>query len=249
MNRIYLVDDDPLILDYLIMKRGMFAEFGFEICGAETNPLKALEEIRKNRPNVVFSDLKMPEMSGTELFDALSGDVFKPVFVIISAYNNFADVRKVLAQAAYRGFDYILKPISDHTLANLLSRLAAEISHDAGDSAPETMSRQLNSIIKHIKDHPAMNHTLESLSAQFSVNPTGICNLFTRHLDTTFRAYLTKLRMERAEEMLRVTDLTVKEVGMNCGYANYFHFTQLFDKTYGKTPTEYRRELRENPTA
>jgi two-component system response regulator YesN len=247
MNTVYLVDDDPLVLDYLLLKRGLFAECGFEICGAETNPLKALEEIREKRPNVVLSDLKMPELSGVELFDALSGDIFKPMFVIISAYNEFADVRKILAQAEYRGFDYILKPISDHTLADLLTRLSAEISHEtAGSGAePETMSRQLNGILKHMRAHPTMNHTLESLSERFSVNPTGICNLFAKHLNTTFRAHLTKLRMERAEELLRVTDHSVKEVGIHCGYANYFHFTQLFDKTYGKTPTEYRRELRE----
>ncbi len=92
MNTVYLVDDDPIILEYLMMKRSLFIECGFEICGAETNPLKALEEIRRSRPDVLFSDLKMPELSGIGLLKQLSSDRCKPLFVLISAYSDFADV-------------------------------------------------------------------------------------------------------------------------------------------------------------
>jgi YesN/AraC family two-component response regulator len=227
------------------MKRGLFSECGFNICGAQTNPLSALEEIREKRPNVVLSDLKMPELSGVEMIDALSGDLFRPIFVLISAYSDFADVRKFFSE--YQGFDYILKPISDYNLEELLNRLAARVTNapPINGAERETMSRNLNEILKYIKDYPAMDHSLESLSERYSINPNYICNLFAKFLNTTFRAYLTSVRLERAEELLRVTDLSIKEVGINCGYTNYFYFTRVYDKAYGKTPTEYRRALRE----
>lgn len=243
MNTVYLVDDDQLILDHFIMKRGLFAECGFEICGAQTNPLTALEEIKENRPNVVLSDLKMPDLSGVGLVEAFSEEMFKPIFVMISAYTDFADVRKFFAELG--GIDYLIKPVADSELADLLGRLSKRINQSPPVTVTETASRQLNEILMFLKEYPAMNHSLDSIGEQFAINTTQICNLFAKHLNTTFRSYLTTLRMTLAEQLLRTTDRSIKEIGISCGYTNYFYFTQVYDKTHGQTPTEYRRALHE----
>ena len=239
MNTVYLVDDDQIVLDELNTKRGLCMECGFEICGMETNPIKALEEIRALRPDAVLSDLKMPELTGIGLLMALRRDNIQLSFVVISAYKEFNDLRKFFAE--YKGFDYLLKPVSDRDLADLLTRLSAKIN----DLPPvavetETSSRELNDILKYLKEYYAMNHTLESIATIYSINPNTVCNLFSRHLNTTFIAYLTSLRMDKATELLRITDMAVKDIGVNCGYTNYFYFTRVFAKTYSMTPTEYR---------
>ena len=239
MNTVYLVDDDPIVLYDFSMKRRLFMECGFTICGMETNPLKALENIRAERPDAVFSDLKMPELTGVGLLAALRRDSIPLFFVIISAYNEFKDVRKFFTE--YNGFDYLLKPVSDRDLVEILTRLSAKMN----DLPPvtvetETPSRELNEILKYLKEYFVMNHTLESVSTIYSLNPNTICNLFSKHLNTTFIGYLTSLRMAKAAELLRDTDMTVKDVGINCGYSNYFYFTRVFAKTRNQTPTEYR---------
>ena len=239
MNTVYIVDDDQIVLDDLRLKRNLYLECGFEICGMETNPIKALEEIRALRPDAVLSDLKMPELTGIGLLMALRRDSIRMCFVIISAYNEFKDLRKFFAE--YRGFDYLLKPVSDRDLIDLLMRLSAKIN----DIPPvtvetETPSRELNDILVFLKEYYAMNHTLDSVATIHSINPNTICNLFARHLNTTFIAYLTSIRMEKASELLRITDMAVKDIAINCGYVNYFYFTRVFAKTFSMTPTEYR---------
>lgn len=53
MYTVYLVDDDKPVIDSYWTKRGLFMECGFEICGAETTSVIALEEIRRLRPDVM----------------------------------------------------------------------------------------------------------------------------------------------------------------------------------------------------
>jgi two-component system response regulator YesN len=217
----------------------MFLDCGFKICGTETNPIKALEEIRSNRPDIVFSDLKMPELSGIGLLSALRRDNIPLLFVIISAYSEFRDVRKFFT--IHNGFDYILKPVMDRDLIELLDRLSAKINDLLPMTAEETTSRELNGILEYLKEYLAMDHTLESVGSLFNINPNTVCNLFARHLNTTFISHLTALRMAKAEELLRTTKLAIKDIGVNTGYPNYFYFTRIFAKTHsGRTPTEFR---------
>ncbi|MDR0325732.1 MAG: helix-turn-helix domain-containing protein [Oscillospiraceae bacterium] len=241
MKTIYLVDDDMPIINAMLEKRDLLLGCGFEIIGAETNPIRALDHIRAKRPDVVFSDLKMPELSGVGLVEVLRRDNIPLLFVIISGYKEFEEMRKFFT--VHNGFDYLLKPVSDVELTNLLGRLYIRLGGQPPEPETETPSRELNEILKHLKEYPAMNHTLESVGTLFNIHQKTVCKLFTKHLNTTFVAHLMALRMERAEGLLRTTNMTVKEVGINAGYTNYFYFTKVFAKTHdGKTPTEYRSE-------
>ncbi|MDR2570506.1 MAG: helix-turn-helix domain-containing protein [Oscillospiraceae bacterium] len=239
MNTIYLVDDDQLVLDTFLMKRSLFMECGFEICKAETNPLKAFNDIRELRPDAVLSDMKMPQLNGIGLLEALRRENIPILFVIISAYNDFADVRKFFTVTG--GFDYLLKPVSDRELTELLGRISTKIyGGTTMTEITETPSRELNEILKYLGEYYAMNHTLEIIGRISGINPNTVCNLFAKHLNTTFIAYLTTLRMKKAAELLYSTDMAVKDIGMRCGYSSYFYFTKVFSKTYGKSPTQYR---------
>ncbi len=248
MHTVYLVDDDKPVIDAFWTKRGLFAQCGFEICGAGTEPLIALEEIRKLRPDVVISDLKMPGMTGIELLDKLSGEMFPPFFVIISAYNEYKDVRKLFR--ATTGFDYLTKPVSDADLMELLCGLAAKLesSAPAGQATEnETGSKKLNEILKYLGEYFTMEHTLESIGERYSLAPNSVCNLFAKQLGTSFSAYLIGLRMARAENLLKTTNLRVKEIAVKCGYANHFYFTRLFTKEHGgKSPVDYRKANHES---
>ena len=56
--------------------------------------------------------------------------------------------------------------------------------------------------------------------------------------------YLTGLRMNRAEELLRSTDWPVKRISEECGFNDPFYFIKAFKKFAGQTPSTYRKEAR-----
>ncbi len=237
MRTVYLVDDDRLVLDKYWSRRRLFFESGFEIIGGETNPVKALEEIRSLHPDAVFSDLKMPDLTGIGLLEELKRDVFQPLFVIVSAYDEYNEVRKLFLS---NGFDYLIKPVADCELVNLLNRLAGKIDYILPKVENQTPSNKLNEILQYMKDYSNMNLMLETISERFKISSGTVCNLFTKHLDTTFSAHLCALRMERAKTLLRTTDKQIKEIAVNCGYSDALYFTRVFHKINGVSPSRFR---------
>lgn len=97
-----------------------------------------------------------------------------------------------------------------------------------------------NEILAYLQEYSAMRHTLESIGEKWDINPNTVCNLFAKHLNTTFVAYLTGLRMKHAEELLTTTTKSIKEVAYVSGYNDYFYFCRVFKDSHNCTPTAYR---------
>jgi YesN/AraC family two-component response regulator len=88
MFRAYFVDDEPLVL-HDIINNPLFADYGYQTVGSSTMPIKAVTEIKKLNPDVVFTDLQMPECSGVDLVEKLRAKNCDCEFVVISGYREF----------------------------------------------------------------------------------------------------------------------------------------------------------------
>lgn len=107
MYRILIVDDEPLVQIGLrsLLQRD-FSE-DFIVAGTSSNGRDALSMIEEHKPDIVFADIKMPVMSGLELMEEARkrfGSI--PVFIILTAYEDFELARRALANQAV---DYIVK--------------------------------------------------------------------------------------------------------------------------------------------
>ena len=244
VHKVYLVDDDYLTLDRYWARRRLFMDSGFEICGAETDPHKALEAIRTMRPDAVLSDLKMPGMSGIELLEEIMRETLRPLFVIVSAYTEYKEIRKLFLTY---GFDYLVKPVADSDLIELLNRLAAKIDYTQPVIERKTQSYRLDEITQYLREHSHINHSLETIGERFSIKSGALCNLFANHMNTTFSTYVNTIRMERAVGLLLTTHKKLKEIAVICGYGDAFYFTRVFHKTYGMSPSRFREEKRGSP--
>jgi len=242
MYRAYFVEDKPLVLE-AFMSRPAFLECGFINVGHSVNPLEAVRAIVEMQPDVVFTDLKMPGLSGVELMDELRRSGYGGEFVIVSAYGEFEESRRFFNMD---GFDYLIKPVSENDLQALLEELAHKLAAKKAERNPakETTSPELNKITAYLLDHISDKHSLESIGMRFGLKPNYICNLFSRYLETTFVAYLTKLRMEEAAMLLKTTQKAVKEIAAICGYPNYFYFCRVFRDVFACTPSAYRESAR-----
>ena len=240
LYRAYFVDDEPHALERLAGS-SLWSSHGYQVVGFSTDPKKALSEIKKLSPDVVFADLKMPELTGVELMEMLREKGMECEFVIISAYPEFDSSRRFFTK---KGFDYLVKPVSDDDLLILLEKLTARLAGKRGKTGMDesTASPDLNNMLAYLKENLAAKHTLESLSEKFSTNNTYVCELFSNYLGTTFVSYMTKLRMETAAEFLKDKNRSVKEIAGLCGY-DYLYFVQVFKKFYACSPTSFREGL------
>ena len=75
------------------------------------------------------------------------------------------------------------------------------------------------------------------------VSPYYFTRLFKEETGETFLEFLTGIRIDRAKELMKDSDLTVKDICAKVGYADPNYFSRIFKKTVGETPTEYRTEI------
>lgn len=113
MIRAYVVDDEPLALRRLT--RLLQETARVEIIGSSSDPLKALEEIPRLNPDVLFLDIQMPELTG---FDLLARLDTQPLVVFTTAYDAYA-----LKAFEVHSVDYLLKPIDEAGLERALAKL------------------------------------------------------------------------------------------------------------------------------
>jgi len=111
--RVFLVDDEPLALKRLA--RMLNATGKVEITGTSSDPLEAVEAIQRIRPDVIFLDIQMPEMSG---FDVLARVEPQPLVVFTTAHDQFA-----LRAFEVNSIDYLLKPIEAPRLEQAVRKL------------------------------------------------------------------------------------------------------------------------------
>lgn len=82
--------------------------------------------------------------------------------------------------------------------------------------------------------------TLQYFADVLSVNKCYLSDLFRKETGMTITEYVTKRRVERAEDMLLMTQQSVRLIGEQVGILDVHYFSRLFKKTTGLTPSQYR---------
>lgn len=83
-----------------------------------------------------------------------------------------------------------------------------------------------------------------TLAAQVSISPSHFFALFKRRIGLAPMDYFTRLRMERAGQLLETTSLSVKEVAAELGYDDPFYFSRVFKSVHQLAPSDYRAAKR-----
>lgn len=82
--------------------------------------------------------------------------------------------------------------------------------------------------------------SLQRVAAGAHLSPSHFSVVFGRETGETFKGYLTRVRMERARELLRTTPLPVTEVARRCGYPDPHYFSSAFKRVCGVSPRDFR---------
>lgn len=126
MLRVFLVEDESVIRDGLRNKIP-WEQYGFQFVGDAADGEMALPLIRKLKPDVLITDIKMPFMDGLSLSEIVKEEFPRTRIIIISGYDDFEYAR----QAIVVGVDqYLLKPITRAALRNVLMDLKEKIGQE-----------------------------------------------------------------------------------------------------------------------
>ena len=130
--------------------------------------------------------------------------------------------------------------IALHLLRHYTSR--GDLSAAPPSTAQTLSARQLQRVIDCIQDQPAQQLTLPVLADQAGYSPAHFARLFTRTTGETPHQCVLRLRLERAQQLLAATELSLAHIAGACGFADQSSFTRAFKHALGVTPRAYRRE-------
>lgn len=241
MFKVIVADDEKLIANNIARRIEENCP-SFRVAARAGTGLEALKQAKELLPDVVFSDIKMPEMDGIELISRLRREMPAVLCVIVSGYSDFEYMKAAIQQSAA---DYLLKPVNPEELKRLLQRLEATLLAREQQMIPRRES-DAAALAERVRLYLQENYNqpvdFSSLADSLAVSAPYLSKLFHEQEGKSPSRYLTDLRMRKAQKLLMDTQLTVREIAVRVGYPDPFHFSRNFKNAMGISPVQFREE-------
>ena len=247
MYGIVTVDDEPWALAGL-RKIFKLHEKHFEIIAETVNSTEALDLIREKKPDAVFTDIRMPEVSGIDLMRMTRSEGIDTEFIIISGFADFTYAQESLKLGA---FQYCLKPLQLKEADTLIKALREYLDqkeqrhNDRGIpvlKAGEYINQDFMQLLSYINTHFQKDLSLYGLAETFHLNPTYCSELFRKTTGKTYSEYVSELRINYACRLMEYTSMSIEQIAYKTGFNDYYYFCKVFKKITGKPPLKYRKE-------
>ena len=140
MYKVLIVDDEDLIREGLktFVK---WNEMGFEVVGEAADGNQAFEIIKKLKPHVLLTDIKMPSCTGIDLMNRIKESGIDVKIVVLSGYDEFEYAKAALEVGAV---DYLLKPIKFDKLKEVFSKIKEDYDRKTQESIK--MTKAMNTL-------------------------------------------------------------------------------------------------------
>lgn len=245
---IVIVEDEEDIQEYL--KAQLSSDFKIR---TYPNGKVALNEILKNKPDLVISDIMMPEMDGTTLCAKLKSNINTndvPI-ILLTAKSREEDQLEGLQTGADA---YILKPFNMDILhRNIINLLTVRRTLRNKFTGNESQNHQVEQIEMQTPDNSLMQRVMEvinenindsDLSVDMIAQKVGISRVHLHRkmkelTNQTPHSFIRNIRLQQAAKLLKDGKQSITEVMYACGFSNSASFSTMFKNLYGCSPREY----------
>lgn len=256
MFKVAIIDDEPLIVEGLC-RTMPWEKWGCQVAGFAYNGREGMEMIRREKPDIIISDINMPELDGLKMIAGLKSEFPDMQLIILTGYREFEYAREAISLGVAR---FLLKPSKmselEEAMEEVTNRLSqsAELFPSASLPEEETPSKtdenipyhnEANSFIvknalEYIRDNSQEKLRLADVADQVYVSQWHLSKLLNKHTGKTFSDILNNARMDKARELLKDPSLRISDVAEMVGFQDLAHFSRVFKKIEGMSANEYR---------
>ena len=247
--RILIADDDAEIAGYIRNELGNWYRFD-----AAPNGKEALKALLTGNYDLVISDVLMPEMDGITLLKKIKGNpnISDIPVIMLTSKTEVSDRLEGLK----RGADaYLSKPFNMDELHILIDNLIDNVRRLRGkfsgaqnqeekvvkvevkSNNDNLMDRIMKCINENLSD-PDFN--VEKLTEQVGISRAQLHRKMKEITGISTGDFIRNLRLEQAARLIAENKINVTQVAYAVGFNNQTHFSTVFKKHYGMTPTEYQ---------
>ena len=139
------------------------------------------------------------------------------------------------------------KKTSYHLIGHLFLIMDALLSGSAAKRKTQNGKRTqfyTNEAITFISSNYSFPITVEDMANQLNLDRSYFGKIFKETMGQSPQEFLIRYRMSKAAELLKTTDLSVKDISIKVGYPNQLHFSRAFKNIYGLSPRSYRQNTK-----
>lgn len=246
--RVVIVDDDSEIRNFLETELGR--HYKVYVC---TNGKEGLQTILQVQPELVISDVIMPELDGISLLKALRNNpnVSHIPVILLTSKAEYADRLQGLSKGAdvYLAKPFNLEELKVHIKNLIETRLLlkgkysgaqdqeGKIEMTENKSSDERLMERVMAVINKHMDNPEFN--VEMMAREVGLSRVQLHRKLKDITGVPASTFIRNLRMKKAAALLQEHKLNIAEVADAVGFDNQANFSTAFKKQYGVTPTEY----------
>ena len=230
---------ESLLSDHYTIQTANNGQLGIE---------KALETI----PDIIISDVMMPEKNGFEVCQTLKSDV-RTSHIPIILLTAKAEQSSKLSGLQYGADAYLLKPFDKTELLIRLQKLVEirRVLHDKyrGNgvlATPENIEPSLEDTFLSSVRHATTLHmskpemTLALIARDMNMSSVQLYRKLKAIANITPSLFVRAVRLKRAAQLLQSTDLNVSEVAYEVGFNDPAYFSRAFKEEFGQSPSEFK---------
>ena len=215
------------------------------------NGKEGLETARKQQPDLVITDVMMPEMSGTELCRLLKNDIqisHIPVILLTAKASDNAQIEGFEAGADA----YITKPFNMDILLLRIRHLIEQqeqrknlfknmiVINPEAITSTNVDEELIKKVLKHIEKNIAnASYSVEQLSKDMFMDRTGLYRKLIAIVGQTPTEFIRSVRLKKAAKMLE-SGLQVSEAAEKVGFTTTSYFAKCFQEEFGQKPSQYK---------
>ena len=243
---VLIVEDNPDVTSYIFS----FMENDYRILTAE-NGKEGLKKTIDKYPDLIISDVMMPEMDGFEFCKKIKTDErisHIPVILLTAK----ADLDSKIEGLEFGCDDYVTKPFEAKELQirtkNLIEQRKklrekfAQLNYLNPEdisvtSADETLLQRLLDVFENHIEEP--DFTTEDFAREVGMSRMNLNRKLQALANQSTNEFIRSLRLKRAAQLLKKNMGTVSEIAYQVGFSSTSHFAKAFRKLYGRSPGSY----------
>ncbi|MCI8875489.1 MAG: response regulator [Lachnospiraceae bacterium] len=250
MYKVVIIDDEPIIVEGL-SKAVHWEKWDCQVAATAENGQSGIEIIKKENPDILFSDIRMPGMDGLSMIAALKSEHPHMQIAILTGFRDFEYAREAIRLGVTR---FLLKPSKMEELEEAVEVMVQNLSHrkentegekeEGGPEAAAAGSFIAQNAVKYIEENYMEKLKLSDVADHVYVSQWHLSKILNQHVEKSFSDILNHARIEKAKELLREPSLRIGDIAEKVGFLDMAHFSRVFKKHTGVSANEFRNQMK-----
>jgi YesN/AraC family two-component response regulator len=252
MYKVVIIDDEPIIVEG-ISRMIPWEQYSCKLVATANDGLEGAQIIRKYRPNIIITDISMPDQDGLSMIAGLKSEFPDMEISILTGYRRFDYAQTAIRLGVTR---FLLKPSNMEELKEAITAMANNLK-DSNILPEESVSTGVepehydneasnfivNNALKYIEQNYPHKLTLCEVAEKTYVSQWHLSKLLNRNLGQNFSEVLNHIRIKEAQKLLCDPSLRIGDIAERVGFMDMAHFSRVFKKYVGISANEYRNTI------